>query len=224
MTAGFTAIFDDLLERHRPVSGELGPAHVAIVRQASALLASDEVSAADARSATALLSMLPGQPDEADLAPDQWDLSRLSDAELHVLQDTLQSIGARCQTSEPQPAFGDRLAASYRAHERTLSELTSEREMRWQAENSMHAARSELARVEQELSRHRSALQEVAKALAESEAKAGKVAGEDASTASARGPGGSVNVVPMRKLSPQESSDCLPCYAPAERFHPDQPA
>jgi hypothetical protein len=206
----FDRILDELVERHGG-DAALGMSGLAVVRQIAALLAAENLDATGARTIASLQSLLPGQPDEADLAVDEWDLTRLSDAELAVLQDTLASIGARCQTTERLPGIGDRLIESYRAHERTLSELATERELRNRAETSMHSARSELVRVEQELSRHRSALQEVAKALAESEAKAGKVAGEGAPAAAPGAGEAHANVVKLvRPRTPAESPDCEP--------------
>jgi hypothetical protein len=209
MTGGFDRILDELVVRHGG-DEKLGLSGLAVCRSIASLLASDDLDAAGARTIASLQSLLPGQPDEADLAVDEWDLGRLGDDELQALQTMLESVAARCRTAEPLPTLSDKLCEVHASYQRTLSELASERELRNRTETSMHASRSELVRVEQDLAKHRAALTEVARALAEAEA-AGKAADEDASYASPGGPNGTATVVKLvRPRTPAESPDCEP--------------
>jgi hypothetical protein len=132
----------------------------------------------------------------------QWDLTKLNDSEFELLQSVLQSVAGKCAVGEPPPSVGDRLIELHAKHQATVVELDRERDRAWKLEDALHSTRSELVRTESELSRHRRALEEVARALAESEAKATEVA----SAGSSRGPD---NVVPIKR-TPAESPDCTP--------------
>jgi hypothetical protein len=210
MTDAFEDIYRSLVEQHS-AAGELAPVHKAIIRQMAVLLSADSIDAADARSIVQLEAMLPSSADVEEAAP-AWDLSKLSDQELSLLK----SLGDKCATTEPQPTFGDKLVESYAQHEKTIKELTAERDRRWAAEQGQHDLRSKLARAEVEVTRLQAALSEAAGALEKVKATLPAPGAENAATASAQASSG--NVILLR---PSEAPDCQPCFAPAERFSPD---
>ncbi len=84
-------IYDDLVARHGGTEA-LSIADKAVVRRAAALLASDDLSAADTQTIVALTSMLPAPPIPAERTPKvalefvaAWNLDRLDDHQIGEL-------------------------------------------------------------------------------------------------------------------------------------------
>jgi hypothetical protein len=78
---GFQAIYDALVRKH-DASGD--PVRLALVRGAARLLAQDSLSASDAAAASGLLDRLAAFA-EPEQEP-EWDLSRLSERQLAILE------------------------------------------------------------------------------------------------------------------------------------------
>jgi hypothetical protein len=98
--ADFEGIYAGLIAKHGGAE-VLGPADKAIVRQMAILLSADFIDAGDARAIGQLEAMLPGQAEE----PTAWDLTKLSDSELELLQ----ALGTKAAPSGAVPSSGDRL-------------------------------------------------------------------------------------------------------------------
>jgi hypothetical protein len=191
----FDQILDELIVRNGG-DEKLGLSGLAVCRSIAALLSSDELDGSAAKTIASLQSLLP--PLVVEVAPSSWDFEQLSEADFGHLLSFAARAGAATDGANIAPLPVEE--ALLRAGEQ-LAELTSERQRRWDAERMLDEARTELAK-------HRQALEEVARLLAESEARSGAAAGEDAPVASAEAPEG--NLVHFRPRPACEVQECNP--------------
>jgi hypothetical protein len=178
------AIAEELAARYG--GGEvLGLSGRSIIYQIASLLAG-EMSRSDAATVAALKGLLPAAPLARSISGDQWDLDLLDEREL----GDLLALAVKARPDVPVMGEDGRLNLGARPR-------VSEQELL----GALDEARSRAVRLEGELARHRAALQEVAEALAQAEAKAG--ASDSGSTPAGSKSGPASNVIAMpRRLSP----------------------